>query len=341
MDATLKAYTLNEVAVNPFTYTQHSNIDDEDVGMQLLFLVLAIDFVIAFALAPIFVIFLTNTFTATLRSNSKSYSSSMITGAGAVSTIFCVMTWIAELHHLHKLVKVDTFIDIKLGYLATLYTWSFLVSLVITLGIRHSENKQYQHIRENSTSEDQPPPLAIRWWIVVYIAGSTIVGFLSHMLLILAPTVIFLFVNPVDVSSLLFLHVAMMYSMTVLLAIFIFQMRQWGHKLQCMIFGPWVDRFTWFLYLLYACCIVAVVPLSYVTIIEIYQFVFGRNLYDQLATTVLATYIPSVAIVLFTWLLNRSFSENDDNTKEKQLMQMIVTELQQVRVIVDRSHGNN
>ena len=311
MDPTLKGYTLGELEVNKYSYSQPTGGVDQDVGMKILEFVLIMGFLAALMLAPLLTVALIKTFSRTLGSDiSKSnwsHSSSLIAGATVVSIMFCFMTWVAELNQLNKLVKINRFADMKLGFLATLYAWALVVTFApIGVGI---------YCRSNSQEGNHSTALTSRWWIFVYVAVSTIVGFASHIILVLFPTVLFMFVHPVDISALIFLHVALIYSMTVILAIFMNQLYRWGAcecnekcHLCCVCC-------IWFLYLFYVCCMLISVPLTYITIIEIYQFIVGRNVYEQQAWTALANFIPSVVIVLFTRLLNKMY---DDKSKDGQ-----------------------
>ena len=111
--------------------------------------------------------------------------------------------------------------------------------------------------------------------------------------------------------SLIFLHISIIYSMTIVVGILFYYIHQWStweiavkHKYCC-------EVTVWFISLFYICCIFGGVVLGYFTIIEFYQLVINRNLYDQFAWTSITNSIPSLVMVFFAWILNKEFFKRE------------------------------
>ena len=151
--------------------------------------------------------------------------------------------------------------------------------------------------------------------LFMFIAVASIVSFGSHIGLVMFPTVIYLFIYPLNTMSLIFLHISIIYCTTILLGMLIYYIHQLGplkNKCCCCI---------WLISLLYFCFMFSSAFLSYITVIEFYQLVINRNVYDQFVWANLTNNIPTLLIILVTWMLNRRF------LKKKQVLHHSVTDI--------------
>ena len=75
----------------------------------------------------------------------------------------------------------------------------------------------------------------------------------------------------------------------------------------------------WCTYILLGTLImVALLPLTYVCIILLYQFVVARSETNQIASSNLAMYVPSIAIAVFGFLLNKGAFDKPQHVKMEQ-----------------------
>ena len=301
MDINFKAYVLCESAVKPYSQGQIPDFCDEYAGMEILQFIYIVGFIAVLLFVPVSVILLSKNFIQILK-DEWSRSSSIIAGGTIVSSTFVILSMFAELHQINRLmvsVSNNPFAHEKFAFMSTAFIWSVSFTLAFI-----------SIWRSTCIKGELPNKLCL----FTFVSVASIVSFASHLGLIVFPTIIYLFIHPLNTMSLIFLHISIIYCMTVLVGIFIYYIHQWStwvpdvkdvnHRYCC-------EFLIWFICLFYLCCMFGGVVLGYITIVEFYQLVINRNLYDQLAWTSITNNIPSLVMVFFTWMLSKEFFKKE------------------------------
>ena len=296
LDVNFKAYVLCESAVKPYSRGQIPEFCDEHTGMRILQFIYIVGFVAVLLFVPVLVILLSNNINLILE-DEWSRSSSIIAGGTTVSSTFVGLSMFAELSQMGWLVSANNnwFAQAKFAFMLIIFIWSVSFTSVLIFIWKSKCNN-----------------ISNKLILFMYISVASIATFASHLGLIVFPTVIYLFIHPLNTMSLIFLHISIMYCMTVLVGIFIYHIHQWSIWMRNVKKYKYCCEFlTWFICLFYLCCMFSGVVLGYITIIEFYQLVINRNLYDQLSWTSIMNNIPALVMVFFTWILNKEFFKKE------------------------------
>ena len=145
--------------------------------------------------------------------------------------------------------------------------------------------------------------------------------FAAVLILSFPPTVILLFAYPLDTSALLTLHIALFYSTAVLLAIHFSMIDKWINKTQkYKTWKKWkISVFIhggWFLQIMLGLLTIVMLPLTYICIIFLYQFVIIRSDSNQIAYSSIVKYIPTIVIGLFGYALQNKGFGGSNNDKQ-------------------------
>ena len=295
LDVNFKAYVLCESAVKSYS-GQIPKYCEEYTGMVILKFIYIVGFVAVLLFVPVLVILLSKNIHLTLK-DKWSRSSSIIAGGTIVSFTFVLLSMFAELNQISWLVSPSNnnfFAHVKLAFMLITFIWSIL----FTAGFVCIWKSKCANISNKVI-------------LFTFTSVASIVTFASHLGLIVFPTVIYLFIHPINTMSLIFLHISIIYSMTIIVGILFYYIHQWStweiklkHKYCC-------EVTVWSFILFYICCMFGGVILGYFTIIEFYQLVINRNLYDQFAWTSITNNIPALVMVFFAWILNKEFFKRE------------------------------
>ena len=209
---------------------------------------------------------------------------------------------------------------LKAVFLFVLISWLTILSIIHAL---------YYHFEENTNCMSK---------IAEFFAVFSLSTFAALVLLNFAPTVLLLFAYPVDISALIALHIALFYSASTVLAVFFNKIITWtldhrsiSHnltKVLCMCKCKDcceenscnnMIKVGWCSYVILGTLImVALLPLAYVCIILLYQFVVARSESNQIASENLAKYVPAIAIAIFGFMLNKGAFDKLEHKQRKE-----------------------
>ena len=250
-----------------------------------------------------------------------------LAGACTISTGYTILSVSIAFYQVTR--YINEFDHMKAAFLLSILLWMLVNTIFSALYFRFDEKKFSNSHRK----------LILHF--AMCFAAFSLSSFTGIVMLSFAPTILLLFAYPVDTSSLLILHVASFYSTTILLAVFFRGVKEWiinhdsifettfcsscykndciKHKnysiiksaFQCIIFGG---------LLLLGMVLFAMLPLTYVCLILLYQFVVARSEVNQLlAYSNFATYIPSIVIAVFGYIIKKGAFDlpYEETAKEK------------------------
>ena len=311
---------------------------DAQYGRGILKFTYSIGFVLGMTLAPILIPLLFKIIRDLFQTPDKEVSYNKLTLAGA-TTVCAGYTIISVSIAFHQLSRyINEFDRMKTGFMFALLFWLLVVTFFSALYFKF----------DKKIPALQKCVLHIAGFIAVF----SLSGFTGILVLSFAPTIILLFAYPVDTSSLLALHVALFYSTTIVLAVFFCSVKEWvvNHRsiinttFTCTCNHGWCNKCLicvgTFLHLSLGMVLVALLPLTYVCLILLYQFVVARSEHHQLlAYSNFAAYIPSIIIAVFGFIIKKgAFDLPDEPTKKKlnavvgKLHELIEGELQEPAV---------
>ena len=325
-----KGITLHCAAVENYTYDSVNNFTaDARYGRGILIFTYTIGFVLTIMLAPILISLLFKIIKDLFDVSNEedfdiSYSKLILAGASTISLVHTFLSVGIAFYQLTKYRNVfNEFDRMKSGYLPVLLIWLFTITAAHTIYYDSNKDKLQNCMLK----------------IAGFLAAFSLSAFTGLLMLSFAPTILLLFAYPVDISSLLALHVALFYSTTIVLAVFFRSVREWivhhysivkniiscsfcnktQQKLakkdncnKCIIFAGM------FLHILTGMVLVALLPLTYVCLILLYQFVVARSEANQLAYSNLSTYVPSLVIAVFGFIIKKGAFDLPRHKKMKQ-----------------------
>ena len=317
-----KGFTLQHTSVELFNFTA-LNDTDSILGFNILLSIYIINFfltlfLVAISLQPMFLMF-KNIFIDDKEAPHRKF---LLAAGSVLAFLYFIATVTVEFDELQHVVFVhqNMFGILKITFL-TIVLLYFLLLLVCTF----CTFTQCSHVLG-----------------AFFVVGS-ISAFAAIILLSFTPTIILLFVHPVDTSSLLALHVALFYTSTIVMAIIFQQIYSWITKdtkknvndnssccnNSCCEITPSPSIQSCVMVIFYTGFYILLLPLSYIYFILLYQIIIIRSEYSDVALTLsdFARYIPSIIIGGFGfWLNNGTFlllqtkdeDEDEDEDVEKQ-----------------------
>lgn len=225
-----------------------------------------------------------------------------LAGASIISTGYTAISMAIVFYQVTR--YINEFDHMKTWFFFVLLGWLLVVAIISSL--------YFKFDKEDFTTS------RIRILRIAGIcAAFSLSSFTGILMLSFAPTILLLFAFPVDTSSLLVLHIASFYSTTIVLAVFFRSVKEWfvnNDSIIEAVFCPVCYKENLrclkctglLLYIILGLVLLALLPLTYVCLILLYQFVVARSEVNQLlAYTNFATYIPSIAIAVFGFVIKK------------------------------------
>ena len=221
-------------------------------------------------------------------------SQAVLTAAAVVSLLFFIAAVITDCHVLTKS-EGNVFTRMKLAFTSVFIVINFLMNILLQFLL----------------TEISCAKRAGTFFIVGSITSLTGIVLLSFI-----PTILHVFVYPVDTSALIVLNITLFYSMTIFFAIVIYYaaylresstfektklgkfMKEKNPSMCCL----------WVVYLVVTSLLLALMAVTYVTFILMFQFAVSRNENTIITIGTFSKYLPIVAIILITYLLNKGTS---------------------------------
>ena len=235
------------------------------------------------------------------------YNYKILAGATTVCLVYTFASVFIAFYQLTKYGdKFNEFDGIKTGFLLSLLIWLFILTVVYTFYFKfdaRNDNKLYNRMLK----------------FAGFFAVFSLSAFTGLLMLSFAPTILLLFAYPLDTSALLALHSALFYSTTIMLAVFFHSIHEWivnhdsiTHDIISRLFGNstyanWGKCIIFcgtLFHVLTGMMLVALLPLTYVCLILLYQFVVARS-GTHLADSNVATYVPSITIAVFGFVIKK------------------------------------
>ena len=178
----------------------------------------------------------------------------------------------------------------------------------------------------------------------------------ADIMLSIPPTILLLFVYPINSSALLALHIAIFYCATMVLAVYFSKIHKWMTKhypittkilkaLRCLkgledgknhpksVLG--VIYFCWCLHIVLGLVVLVALPITYICIMLLYQFVVARSNTSGVYLNGLPLYIPSVVIAVFGIVIKKGAFEQDTAEKEKKKEeQILIAQAQKIWTVI-------
>lgn len=293
---------------------QRSN--DAQFGRYILLYAYMIGFFLTLILAPILMPLLFKVLKDMLDDTNEEnsyYFKLMFAGASTVSFAYSVVSIGVSFHQLSRSSDFppNEFELMKICFLGIILVWLLLLTVLFTI---------YYHFELKPNSMKK---------MSAFFSALGLSTFSASLMLSFTPTVLLLFAYPVDTSALLALHVALFYSTTVVIAVFFNNVRIWieHHRNIARRLISNCGRstaieigicFGFFCQIFLGSFLLILLPLIYISIILLYQFVIARNESNELASSNIAKYIPPILIAVFGFLLNKGAFELPQKTRLKQ-----------------------
>ena len=279
-------------------------------GRGILKFTYSIGFVLAITLAPILIPLLFKIIRDLLQTPDN-HNKLTLAGATTVSASYTIISVSIAFYQLTR--YINEFDHMKAGFMFALLFWLLVVTFVSAFYFKFDGEALQKCVLR----------------VAGFIAVSSLSSFTGILMLSFAPTILLLFVYPVDTSSLLALHVALFYSTTIVLAVFFRSVKEWVINHRSIIRTAvkrnnadaddddddgCCNKFLIYagilLHILLGMVLVALLPLTYVCLILLYQFVVARSEHHQLlAYSNFATYIPSIIIAVFGFIVKKGLPD--------------------------------
>lgn len=242
--------------------------------------------------------------------NKHYYYKLMFAAASAVSLIYFLIAVFTAINQAIKLKtgrlpSLNEFEICKICYLFVLLVWVFSTGIVLAIFFPYKTSaNNYKKI-------------------VAFVAILSLTFLAADVMLSFFPTILLLFAYPINSSALLALHIALFYSTTVVLAVYFAVVHYWieehdsivnedapnenifeklVHKLKC---ESLVVRVGWFLCITLGLLIMCLLPLTYICIILLYQFVVARSNTNEAAVNGITMYVPTLIIGVFGFAIDK------------------------------------
>ena len=284
---------------------------DARYGRAILIYSYTIGFAFALILAPILVqllIKMLEKFIEKPRLEKHSYNKMFVGGASVVCCGYNILSITIAFHQVTKYADIFHEFDcLRTVFILTLFAWSFILSAVHTLFYNLKKVRN-----ENNNNQSQ---CFIKF--IIFVCVLSLSTFTALLMLNFAPTVILLFAHPIDTSALTALHIALFYSTATVLAVFFDKISNWNtnHGESYEVFKDLCCEsyaikllfifFSLLFNILLGMMLVVLLPLTYVCIVLVYQFVVARSGNYAVDSDDLASYIPSIAIAVFGYVLKK------------------------------------
>ena len=314
-----KGVALDCTSVSNYTSSKNYFTNGGQYGKGILVFTYTIGFILVIGLTPILLPLLFKIIRDLLQRSDKNYDKMFLAGACTISTGYTILSVSIAFYQVTR--YINEFDHMKAAFLPIILFWKLVITIFSALYFRFDENNFSNSHRKHILH------------FAMCFAAFSLSSFTGIVMLSFAPTILLLFAYPVDTSSLLILHVASFYSTTIVLAVFFRGVKEWiiNHD---SIFGTTffshccdndsIKRFFhWLIFcglLLLGMVLFAMLPLTYVCLILLYQFVVARSEVNQLlAYSNFATYIPSIVIAVFGYIIKKGAFDfpYEETAKEK------------------------
>lgn len=243
------------------------------------------------------------------------YYKLIFAAASAVSLLYFLIAVFTAINQVIKLStgrppdSLNEFEICKISYLFIILFWVFLmgIAFAIFFPYKTSTNNYYKKI-------------------VAFCAILALTFLAADVMLSFFPTILLLFAYPINSSALLALHIALFYCTTVVLAVYFAVVHHWieGHEsivsnkndptntlekivnwLQHKKCESLVVYIGWFIFITLGLLITCLLPLTYICIILLYQFVVARSNTNDIALNGISMYIPTLIIGVFGFVIDK------------------------------------
>lgn len=319
-----KAISLQCTAVKNYgRFSVADRDNDARFGRIILFYTYAIGFAITilttpFVMGVLFMIL--NSFQDTdnqddENANKRYYYKLMFAAASAVSLFYSFTAVFAALYQALKLytgrfASLNEFQTCKIGCLSFLMGWVIFTAIVLAVLFPYKPSANYNTIKK----------------ILAFFAILSLTFLAAYIMLSFFPTILLLFAFPINSSALLALHIALFYSATVVLAVYFAMVHYWikEHDLivskkdnptnmlekviNCLKQNECeslVVHIGWFLCITLGLLITCLLPLTYICIILLYQFVVARSNTNDVALNGITMYVPTLIIGAFGFIIDK------------------------------------
>ena len=322
-----KGVALDCTSVSNYTSSKKYFTNGGRYGKGILVFTYTIGFILVIGLTPILLPLLFKIIRDLLQRSDKNYDKMFLAGACTISTGYTILSVSIAFYQVTR--YITEFDHMKAAFLLIILFWMLVITIFSALYFRFDEKNFSNSHRKRILH------------FAMCFAAFSLSSFTGIIMLSFAPTILLLFAYPVDTSSLLILHVASFYSTTIVLAVFFRGVKEWiinhdsifgttfcssccknpsnvpskrdsiKRTFQCFIFGG---------LLFLGMVLFAMLPLTYVCLILLYQFVVARSEVNQLlAYSNFATYIPSIVIAVFGYIIKKGAFDlpYEETAKEK------------------------